>query len=53
MPTKQLNYWIKNLDSDITYANLFGPTETTDICTFYVVDREFADDAKSSYRYTL
>lgn len=44
MPTKQLNYWIKNLDSSITYANLFGPTETTDICTFYVVDREFADD---------
>ncbi len=44
MPTKQLNYWIKNLDSNITYANLFGPTETTDICTFYVVDREFADD---------
>lgn len=44
MPTKQLNYWIKNLDSKITYANLFGPTETTDICTFYVVDREFADD---------
>lgn len=44
MPTKQLNYWIKNLDSSITYANLFGPTETTDICTFYVVDRAFADD---------
>lgn len=44
MPTKQLNYWIKNLDSCITYANLFGPTETTDICTFYVVDRAFADD---------
>lgn len=44
MPTKQLNYWIKNLDSNIIYANLFGPTETTDICTFYVVNREFADD---------
>lgn len=46
MPTKQLNYWIQNLSSDITYANLFGPTETTDICTFYVVDRTF-DDADS------
>lgn len=44
MPTKQLNYWIKNLDSSITYANLYGPTETTDICTYYVVDREFSDD---------
>lgn len=46
MPTKQLNYWIRNLSPDITYANLFGPTETTDICTFYVVNREF-DDADS------
>ncbi|MFR5876192.1 MAG: amino acid adenylation domain-containing protein [Eubacterium sp.] len=44
MPTKQLNYWIHNLDSDILYANLYGPTETTDICTYYVVDREFSDD---------
>ena len=26
------------------YANLFGPTETTDICTYYIVDREFKDD---------
>ncbi len=44
MPTKQLNYWINSLGNNITYANLFGPTETTDICTFYVVDRKFADD---------
>lgn len=46
MPTKQLNYWIHSLDDSVTYANLFGPTETTDICTFYVVNREF-DDADS------
>ena len=26
------------------YANLFGPTETTDICTYYVVNREFKDN---------
>lgn len=44
MPTKQLNYWINNLESNITYANLFGPTETTDICTYYVVSRKFSDD---------
>ena len=44
MPTKQLNYWINNLDKDILYANLYGPTETTDICTYYVVDRPFRDD---------
>ena len=44
MPTKHLNYWISNLGDSITYANLFGPTETTDICTYYVVDRHFEDD---------
>lgn len=44
MPTKQLNYWINNLDSNIVYANLYGPTETTDICTYYVVNRQFSDD---------
>lgn len=43
MPTRQLNYWIENLP-DATFANLFGPTETTDICTYYVVNRSFADD---------
>lgn len=44
MPTKQLNYWINNLDKNILFANLYGPTETTDICTYYVVDRPFRDD---------
>lgn len=39
MPTKQLNYWIKHLPGAM-YANLFGPTETTDICCYYVVNRE-------------
>ncbi|MBR1890646.1 MAG: AMP-binding protein [Clostridia bacterium] len=43
MPNKQLNYWRKHFP-DILYANLFGPTETVDICTFYVVNREFRDD---------
>lgn len=42
MPTKQLNYWVKNL-KDVKFANLFGPTEATDICTYYIVDREFSD----------
>lgn len=46
MPTKQLNYWIQNLDSSVIYANLYGPTETTDICTFYKINREF-DNAQS------
>lgn len=44
MPTKQLNYWISSLSADVIYANLFGPTETTDICTFYRVNRSFSND---------
>lgn len=43
MPNKQLNYWRKYLP-DVLYANLYGPTEITDACTFYVVDREFGDE---------
>ena len=26
------------------YVNLYGPTEVTVDCTYYIVDREFADD---------
>lgn len=43
MPTKQLNYWMDKLPNAM-FANLFGPTETTDICTYYIVDRKFNDD---------
>lgn len=43
MPVKQLNYWIDNL-SGLVYANLYGPTEITDTGTFYIVDREFANN---------
>lgn len=42
MPVKHLNYWRRHLPGCL-YANLFGPTETTDICSFYIVDRDFAD----------
>ena len=44
MPTKQLNYWIAHMPDDVYFANLYGPTEVTDICTYYEVDRKFADD---------
>jgi amino acid adenylation domain-containing protein len=37
MPTKVLNYWMEHIDA--MYADLFGPTETTDICTYYKVNR--------------
>lgn len=43
MPNKQLNIWRKYLPEAV-YANLYGPTEITDACTFYVVDREFSDE---------
>lgn len=43
MPIKQLNYWRQALP-DVFYANLFGPTETTDICSYYVVNRTFSDE---------
>ncbi len=43
MPVKQLNYWIKHYP-DATYANLYGPTECTEACTYYTIDRSFADD---------
>lgn len=43
MPMKQLNMWRKALPN-VMYANLFGPTETVDICSYYVVNRKFKDD---------
>lgn len=43
MPTKILNYWKKYLQKSI-FANLYGPTEITVDCTYYIIDRDFADD---------
>ena len=43
MPNRHLNYWRRMLP-DAVYANLYGPTEITDVCTFYRIDREFRDD---------
>lgn len=44
MPNKQLNIWRRALP-DCTYANLYGPTEITDVCCYYKVTREFEDNA--------
>lgn len=44
MPNTQLNIWRKALPGR-TYANLYGPTEISDVCCYYIVDREFADSA--------
>ena len=43
MPVKQLNIWRRHLP-DALYANLFGPTEITDIGLYYIVNRTFSDD---------
>jgi Non-ribosomal peptide synthetase modules and related proteins len=43
MPNKHLNYWRHNLPA-CRYVNLYGPTEITVDCTYYIVEREFRDD---------
>lgn len=43
MPMKQLNYWIRKYP-EVTFGNLYGPTECTDACTYYTVNRKFNDD---------
>ena len=43
MPTKQLNIWRRNYP-DTCYTNLYGPTECTEACMFYEIDRVFSDD---------
>lgn len=42
MPMKVLNYWRQHLP-DVMYVNLYGPTEITCNCTYYIVDKEFSD----------
>ena len=41
MPIKVLNYWREKLP-DAMYVNLYGPTEITCNCSYYIVDREFS-----------
>ena len=43
MPNKVLNYWRSYLN-DLQYVNLYGPTEITCNCTYYIVDRDFANE---------
>ncbi len=40
MPVHHLNIWRQFLP-DAMYVNLYGPTEITCNCTYYVIDREF------------
>ena len=41
-PIKQFKRWREALP-EARFINLYGPTETTGICCYYEVDREFAD----------
>ena len=43
MPVKHLNKWKKYLPN-ATYVNLYGPTEITCNCTYYILDREYEKD---------
>lgn len=45
MPNKHLNYWRSKLPEAL-FANLYGPTEITVDCTYYIVEREFNDIEK-------
>ena len=40
MPVKHLNRLLEHLP-DVTYVNLYGPTEITCNCTYYIIDRAF------------
>lgn len=43
MPIKYLNMW-KKICPKAVYVNMYGPTEATYACTYYVVDRAFGED---------
>ncbi len=43
MPVKHLNKWRKFLP-EAMYVNLYGPTEITCNCTYYILDRDFEND---------
>ena len=42
MPCRTLNHWKRALPN-ADYVNMYGPTEITDVCAWYRVEREFAD----------
>ena len=42
MPNRQLNIWRRSMP-DADFVNMYGPTEITDVCSWYRVDRAFED----------
>ncbi|EKB49126.1 amino acid adenylation domain-containing protein [Cecembia lonarensis] len=43
MHNRVLNYWRRNLPNT-QFVNLYGPTEITSVCTYYKIEKPFADD---------
>jgi acyl-coenzyme A synthetase/AMP-(fatty) acid ligase len=43
LPMKHLNHWRRAIPG-ARFVNLYGPIEITVDCTYFVLDREFADD---------
>lgn len=43
MHNKVLNYWRSALPETM-FVNLYGPTEITSVCTYFIVDRQFKDE---------
>ena len=42
MPVRVLNYWKEYVDA--TYVNLYGPTEITCNCSYFIINRDFAKE---------
>lgn len=43
MHNKVLNYWRRHLPNT-AFVNLYGPTEITSVCTYYIIEKQFKDD---------
>lgn len=43
MPAKQLSKWMAVFKNTL-FANLYGPTEITDVCSYFIVDKIYGDD---------
>lgn len=45
MPIKQLNIW-RGVYPNATFINLYGPTEITCNCMYYILDREYSEEER-------